>query len=184
MPWYKGKTLLETFDDFKLPEKPIGKPLRLPIQDVYSITGVGTVPVGRVETGATRPNDKLIVMPSGSTVEVRQIAAHHHDRPSASAGDNIGFNLRGIEKKDIKRGDVLACIFDFQRNQCGDCSLERSGLDGCRLCRFHPVAFRAGREPPDPVCHILRLRGPRPPRRVSFLLRKFRFPTGRQIVFS
>jgi len=70
MPWYKGKTLLESFDDFKVPDKPTGKPLRLPVQDVYSITGVGTVPVGRVETGTIKANDKIIVMPSGATGEV------------------------------------------------------------------------------------------------------------------
>jgi len=98
MAWYKGKTLLETFDDFKLPEKPTGKPLRLPIQDVYSITGVGTVPVGRVETGTMKPNDKIIVMPSGALGEIKSIETHHQEMPSATAGDNIGFNLRGIEK--------------------------------------------------------------------------------------
>ena len=107
MPWYSGKTLLEAFDDFKVPEKPTGKPLRLPIQDVYSITGVGTVPVGRVETGTMKPNDKIIVMPSGAVGEIKSIETHHQEMPSATAGDNIGFNLRGIEKKDIKRGDVL-----------------------------------------------------------------------------
>ena len=107
MPWYSGKTLLEAFDDFKVPDKPTGKPLRLPIQDVYSITGVGTVPVGRVETGTMKPNDKIIVMPSGAVGEIKSIETHHQEMPSASAGDNIGFNLRGIEKKDIKRGDVL-----------------------------------------------------------------------------
>ena len=107
MPWYRGKTLLESFDDFTVPEKPTGKPLRLPIQDVYSITGVGTVPVGRVETGTMKPNDKIIVMPSGAVGEIKSIETHHQEMPSATAGDNIGFNLRGIEKKDIKRGDVL-----------------------------------------------------------------------------
>jgi len=107
MPWYKGKTLLESFDDFKVPDKPTGKPLRLPVQDVYSITGVGTVPVGRVETGTIKANDKIIVMPSGAVGEIKSIETHHQEMPSASAGDNIGFNLRGIEKKDIKRGDVL-----------------------------------------------------------------------------
>ena len=107
MPWYNGKTLLESFDDFTVPEKPTGKPLRLPIQDVYSITGVGTVPVGRVETGTMKPNDKIIVMPSGAVGEIKSIETHHQEMPSATAGDNIGFNLRGIEKKDIKRGDVL-----------------------------------------------------------------------------
>jgi elongation factor 1-alpha len=99
--------ILKEFYDFKVPDKPTGKPLRLPVQDVYSITGVGTVPVGRVETGTIKANDKIIVMPSGATGEVKSIETHHQEMPSASAGDNIGFNLRGIEKKDIKRGDVL-----------------------------------------------------------------------------
>ena len=107
MSWYEGKTLLETLDTLKEPEKPTDLPLRLPIQDVYSITGVGTVPVGRVETGTMKPNDKIIVMPSGAVGEIKSIETHHQEMPSASAGDNIGFNLRGIEKKDIKRGDVL-----------------------------------------------------------------------------
>ena len=107
MGWYKGKTLLEAFDDFSVPDKPTGKPLRVPVQDVYTITGVGTVPVGRVETGTMKPNDKIIVMPSGATGEIKSIETHHTQLPSAEAGDNIGFNLRGIEKKDIKRGDVL-----------------------------------------------------------------------------
>ena len=107
MAWYSGKTLLEAFDDFVAPEKPTGKPLRLPIQDVYSITGVGTVPVGRVETGLMKPGQKIIVMPSGAQGEIKSIESHHAELPSAEAGDNIGFNLRGIEKKDIKRGDVL-----------------------------------------------------------------------------
>ena len=107
MSWYSGKTLLESFDDFKIEEKPTGKPLRVPIQDVYSITGVGTVPVGRVETGTMKPGTKIVVMPSGAVGEIKSIETHHTQLESASAGDNIGFNLRGIEKKDIQRGDVL-----------------------------------------------------------------------------
>jgi elongation factor 1-alpha len=107
MTWYTGKTLLQAFDDFTVPEKPIGKPLRVPIQDVYTITGVGTVPVGRVETGVMKAGQKIIVMPSGALGEIKSIETHHTEMPTAEAGDNIGFNLRGIEKKDIKRGDVL-----------------------------------------------------------------------------
>ncbi len=107
MSWYNGKTLLQAFDDFSSPEKPISKPLRVPIQDVYTITGVGTVPVGRVETGSMKVADKIIVMPSGATGEIKSIETHHTQMESAEAGDNIGFNLRGIDKKDIKRGDVL-----------------------------------------------------------------------------
>ncbi len=115
MSWYSGKTLLEAFDDFAVAEKPVGKPLRVPIQDVYTITGVGTVPVGRVETGTMKPNDKIVVMPSGAVGEIKSIETHHTQLPSASAGDNIGFNLRGIEKKDIKRGDVMGSPNDPPR---------------------------------------------------------------------
>ena len=107
MPWWTGKTLLESFDDFKLPEKPVGKPLRIPIQDVYTITGVGTVPVGRVETGTVKAGQKIVVMPAGVPGEIKTIETHHTQMESAEAGDNIGFNLRGVDKKDIKRGDVI-----------------------------------------------------------------------------
>ncbi|AIF84894.1 translation elongation factor EF-1 alpha [Candidatus Nitrososphaera evergladensis SR1] len=107
MPWYKGPTLAEALDAFEPPEKPIGKPLRVPIQDVYTITGVGTVPVGRVETGKMRPNDKVVVMPSGAVGEIKSIETHHTVLESAEAGDNVGFNLRGVDKKQIKRGDII-----------------------------------------------------------------------------
>jgi elongation factor 1-alpha len=107
MPWYKGQTLAEALDSFTPPEKPINKPLRIPIQDVYSITGVGTVPVGRVETGIIKSNQKVIVMPAGVTGEVKSIETHHTQMDSAEAGDNIGFNLRGVDKKLIHRGDII-----------------------------------------------------------------------------
>lgn len=110
MPWYKGPTLSEALDMFEPPEKPTGKPLRIPIQDVYTITGVGTVPVGRVETGVLRANEKVIVMPSGVTGEVKSIETHHTQMESAEAGDNIGFNLRGVDKKSIHRGDVIGPV--------------------------------------------------------------------------
>ena len=107
MPWYKGQTLAEALDSFTPPEKPINKPLRIPIQDVYSITGVGTVPVGRVETGIIKSNQKVIVMPAGVAGEVKSIETHHTQMDSAEAGDNIGFNLRGVDKKLIHRGDII-----------------------------------------------------------------------------
>lgn len=107
MPWYTGPTLYEAMDQFTEPALPLDKPLRLPIQDVFTITGVGTVPVGRVETGRMKANDTVIVMPSGVTAEVKSIETHHTPMPEAKAGDNIGFNLRGISKTDIRRGDVI-----------------------------------------------------------------------------
>ncbi|MDP6265302.1 MAG: translation elongation factor EF-1 subunit alpha, partial [Candidatus Woesearchaeota archaeon] len=111
MSWYEGKTLLETLDTLKEPEKPTDLPLRLPIQDVYKITGIGVVPVGRVETGVMKINDKVIVVPGregkGVTGEVKSIEMHHEQMQQAEPGDNIGFNVRGIGEKDIARGDVL-----------------------------------------------------------------------------
>jgi len=106
MAWYKGPTLYEAVDSFELPPKPLDKPLRLPVQDVYTITGIGTVPVGRVETGVLKEGDQLIFMPANIVGEVKSIETHHVRIAVAEPGDNIGFNVRGIAKKDINRGDV------------------------------------------------------------------------------
>ncbi len=106
-PYYNGPTLIEVIDSFTVPSKPKDKPLRLPIQDVFTITGHGTVPVGRVETGIMKPGETVVVMPSGAKGEVKKIEMHHQELPEANPGDNVGFNLKGVDKKDIKRGDVL-----------------------------------------------------------------------------
>ncbi|MFP3909678.1 MAG: translation elongation factor EF-1 subunit alpha [Archaeoglobaceae archaeon] len=105
-PWYEGSTFFEALGNLKMPELPTDKPLRLPIQDVYTISGVGTVPVGRIETGILRTGDKLIFEPPGVTGEVKSMEMHHEVIKEAYPGDNIGFNVRGIGKKDIRRGDV------------------------------------------------------------------------------
>ncbi len=110
MPWYTGPTLIETIDTFKVPPKPLDKPLRLPIQDVFTITGHGTVPVGRVETGRMKPGDTVIVMPAGVKGEIKKIEMHHQELAEAVPGDNVGFNLKNVDKKDIKRGDVLGPV--------------------------------------------------------------------------
>jgi elongation factor 1-alpha len=111
MPWYKGPSVLEQLDLFPAPEKPTNLPLRMPIQDVYEITGIGTVPVGKIETGTMKPGQKILVLPgrSGKGVEgeVRSVEMHHEQLPIAEAGDNVGVNIRGIGKKDIARGDVI-----------------------------------------------------------------------------
>lgn len=105
-PWYKGKALIPAFEDFKAPEKPTNLPLRVPIQDVYSITGVGTVPVGRVETGLMKKGEDVIFEPAGASGEVKSIEMHHEMFDQAEPGDNVGFNVRGVGKNDIRRGDV------------------------------------------------------------------------------
>ncbi|MEM0331403.1 MAG: translation elongation factor EF-1 subunit alpha [Archaeoglobaceae archaeon] len=106
MPWYNGPTLLEAFDLLKPPQKLVDKPLRIPIQDVYSISGVGTVPVGRVESGVLKVGDKVVFEPAGVSGEVKSIEMHHEPINEAYPGDNIGFNVRGVAKKDLRRGDV------------------------------------------------------------------------------
>ncbi len=111
MPWWTGDTLLEAINKFAIPQKPTNLPLRLPIQDVYNITGIGVVPVGRIETGIMKVGDKVMVVPGregkGVPGEVKTIEMHHEQVNQAEPGDNVGFNVRGIGKKDIARGDVL-----------------------------------------------------------------------------
>jgi elongation factor 1-alpha len=109
-PWYDGPCLLEALDQVELPPKPTDKPLRVPINDVYSIKGVGTVPVGRVETGVMKPGMKVTFMPPNKTGEVKSIEMHHEMMPEAVPGDNIGFNIRGVERKDLGRGDVAGPV--------------------------------------------------------------------------
>ena len=108
MDWYDGPTVSEILDDLEEPTKPVDKPMRIPIQDVYTITGVGTVPVGRVETGRISKGDDVLFLPSDVSGEVKSVEMHHEEIGEAEAGDNIGFNTRGISKEDIKKGDV-AC---------------------------------------------------------------------------
>ena len=112
MPWYKGDTLMDELDKLTPPEKPVDLPLRIPIQDVYSITGVGTVPVGRVECGVMKQGDNVVFEPAGVSGEVKSIEMHHEQFPEAEPGDNIGFNVRGVGKNDIRRGDVAGHTAD------------------------------------------------------------------------
>ncbi|MDY6958797.1 MAG: translation elongation factor EF-1 subunit alpha [Halobacteriota archaeon] len=110
LSWFDGPALLEAFDGLKSPEKPVDLPLRIPVQDVYTITGSGTVPVGRVETGKMKKGDKVIFNPSGSVGEVKSMEMHHEEVTEALPGDNIGWNVRGISKNEIRRGDVCGPV--------------------------------------------------------------------------
>jgi elongation factor 1-alpha len=111
MAWWDGDCLLEAINKFEVPQKPTELPLRLPIQDVYNITGIGVVPVGRIETGVMKVGDKVVVVPGregkGVPGEVKSIEMHHEMVQQAEPGDNVGFSVKGIGKKDIARGDVL-----------------------------------------------------------------------------
>jgi len=104
--WYKGLTLLEALDALQVPKRPSEKPLRLPLQDVYKIGGIGTVPVGRVETGVLTPGQVVTFAPANVTTEVKSIEMHHEQVPKAEPGDNVGFNIKNVSVKDIRRGYV------------------------------------------------------------------------------
>merc|ERR1712072_51578 len=119
-PWYKGweketkagkssgKTLLEAIDAIDPPSRPTDKPLRLPLQDVYKIGGIGTVPVGRVETGTIKPGMVAVFAPSGLTTEVKSVEMHHESMDQAIPGDNVGFNVKNVSVKELKRGYVAS----------------------------------------------------------------------------
>ena len=105
-PWYNGPTLFEAIDAVEMPPKPTDRPLRLPIQDVYKISGIGTVPVGKVETGILERGKTVVFNPSQKSAEVKDIEMHHTSHAKAEPGDNVGFNVRGLAANDIRRGDV------------------------------------------------------------------------------
>jgi len=108
MPWYKGPTLLDALDGVNAPKRPTDKPLRLPLQDVYKIGGIGTVPVGRVETGILKPGMIVVFAPSGLQTEVKSVEMHHESLKEAIPGDNVGFNCKNVSVKEIKRGFVAS----------------------------------------------------------------------------
>merc|ERR1719259_150055 len=120
MPWYKGwnkemkegkfsgKTMFEALDAIIPPTRPSDKPLRPPLQDVYKIGGIGTVPVGRVETGTLKPGTVVSFAPTGLTTEVKSVEMHHEALAEAVPGDNVGFNVKNVPVKDLKRGFVAS----------------------------------------------------------------------------
>jgi len=139
MPWYTGPTLIEALDLLELPPKPTKKPLRIPIQDVYSITGIGTVPVGRVETGVLKEGTSVVFMPSKKTAEVKSMEMHHSRISVAEPGDNIGMNVRGIAKTEIRRGDVAGPV--------DNPPTVATEFIGQIIVIYHPTAIAAGYTP-------------------------------------
>lgn len=145
MPWYNkapysGMTLLQALDNLTEPVRPVEKPLRIPLQDVYKIGGIGTVPVGRVETGILKPNQLVSFAPGNVTTEVKSIEMHHEKLPQAVPGDNIGFNVKNVSVKDIRRGYV-----------CGDAKndppLEATDFTAQVIIMQHPGQIHNGYAP-------------------------------------
>merc|ERR1719167_1166035 len=114
-----GMTLLNALDAILPPQRPTEKPLCLPLQDVYKIGGIGTVPVGRVETGIIKPGMVVTFAPNNLTTEVKSVEMHHESLPEATPGDNVGFNIKNVSVKDIKRGYVAS---DSKNKPAAGCS--------------------------------------------------------------
>jgi elongation factor 1-alpha len=140
MPWYKGPCLLEALDMIKPPKRPTDKPLRLPLQDVYKIGGIGTVPVGRVETGVIKPGMVVTFAPTGLSTEVKSVEMHHEALESASPGDNVGFNVKNVSVKEIRRGHVAGDSKKDPPKGAGDFGAQVIILN-------HPGEIRAGYAP-------------------------------------
>merc|ERR1712038_546382 len=108
MSWYKGPTLLEALDNCAPPKRLIDKPLRIPLQGVYRIGGIGTVPIGRVEAGTIRPGIEAAFAPTSIVAEVQSLEIHHKTVEEGGPGDNVGFNVKSVSVKDIRRGHVAS----------------------------------------------------------------------------
>merc|ERR1712205_233839 len=140
MAWYKGTYLLEALDNLNPPKRPVDKPLRLPLQDVYKIGGIGTVPVGRVETGLIKPGMVVQFAPTGLTTEVKSVEMHHESLAEAQPGDNVGFNVKNVSVKDIKRGFVAS---DSKR----DPAVGAANFDAQVIIMNHPGQISKGYSP-------------------------------------
>jgi len=153
MSWYKGwntetkangkktgKTLIEAIDNIDPPARPTDKPLRLPLQDVYKISGVGTVPVGRVETGVLKPGMVVSFAPAMVATECKSVEMHHEQLPEAVPGDNVGFNVRNVSVKDIRRGNVAS-------DSAKDPAKEAKTFTAQVIILNHPGTITAGYSP-------------------------------------
>jgi len=138
--WYKGPTLLEALDRISEPKRPTDKPLRIPLQDVYKISGIGTVPVGRVETGILKPGMTVFFAPANVSTEVKSVEMHHTALTEAIPGDNVGFNVKNISVKDVKRGMVAGDVKNDPPHEVYDFNAQVIVLN-------HPGQINAGYTP-------------------------------------
>nr|BAM14417.1 elongation factor-1 alpha [Holomastigotoides mirabile] len=140
LPWWTGGTLLEALDVFVPPKRPFDKPLRLPVNDVFKISGIGTVPSGRVESGIMKPGQNIVIAPAGIVTDVKSIEMHHTALPEALPGDVIGFNIKGIAVSDVKRGFVVGEVARDPPRQAANFTAQM-------IISNHPGKIHAGYQP-------------------------------------
>jgi len=149
LKWYKGPIMLEALDNVVPPARPNTLPLRLPLQDVYKIGGIGTVPVGRVETGVLKPGMTVMFAPVQLSTEVKSVEMHHEQMEQAEPGDNVGFNVKNVSVKDIRRGNVASDIKN-------DPAFPTHSFEAQVIVMDHPNRIMAGYTPvlDCHTCHI------------------------------
>ncbi|TKC37247.1 hypothetical protein EI555_011472, partial [Monodon monoceros] len=147
MPWFKGwrvtrkdgnasgSTLLEALDCILPPTRPTDKPLRLPLQDVYKIGGIGTVP-----TGVLKPGLVVTFAPVNVTTEVKSVEMHHEALSEALLGDNVGFHVKNVSIKDVRRGNAAG-------GSKNDPPMEAAGFSAQVIILNHPGQSSAGYAP-------------------------------------
>jgi elongation factor 1-alpha len=140
LPWYKGPTLIDALNALVAPKRPTDKPLRLPLQDVYKIGGIGTVPVGRVETGILKPGTTVVFAPANVITEVKSVEMHHEQITEAIPGDNVGFNVKNVSVKEIRRGMVCS-------DSKNDPAAEVSNFKAQVIVMNHPGQIQSGYTP-------------------------------------
>jgi len=137
---FEYETLFDALDNIDPPQRPTDKALRLPLQDVYKIGGIGTVPVGRVETGIIKPGMVVNFAPNGPTTEVKSVEMHHEALTEAVPGDNVGFNVKNVSVKEVKRGNVCS-------DSKNDPAKEAASFDAQVIVLNHPGQIQAGYAP-------------------------------------
>jgi len=140
LAWYKGPIMIEALDAIIPPKRPHDKPLRIPLQDVYKIGGIGTVPVGRVETGTLKPGMSVTFAPSGLSSEVKSVEMHHEQLQEAVPGDNVGFNVKGLAVNQLRRGFVAG-------DSKNDPPQETEDFTAQVIIMNHPGEIKAGYTP-------------------------------------
>ena len=158
------ETMYDVLDKLcRVPERPISAPMRMPISGIYKIKGVGDVLAGRVEQGVVKPGEEVIFLPTHTasnpcTGKVFTVEMHHSRVDFANPGDNVGLNIKGLDKNNMPRsGDVMVYKKDTTLGQTREFDAQIQVLDIPNEIKvgYSPIGFvRCGRS----ACRISKLK--------------------------